>query len=433
MIGVLRRRDFALLWWGGLVSVAGDSMLLAVLPYVVYDRTGSTLATAGMTVAELVPGIVLGSVAGVFVDRWDRRRVLVATNLLQAVTVAALLVLVREPDLLAVVYVAAALQSSLSAFALPAESSLLPTLVPDEDLVAANALNVLNNRVGRLTGLPLGAVVHAGAGLGAVVALDFASFLVAAGLVALLRVRPARRAPRPSTGERPPRLRAFLAEWGDGLAVVRSDRSIRLLFGVFGLMTFGGTMLDPLAAPWVRDVLHEGVGVYALLMTTHSLAGIAGSLAVGALGARVAPHLLAGVGSLVAGGLLLVRFNVPVVAVAVALSLGSGLVSVASSVGVETLAQQRVPEVYRGRVFGSLQAWIWLLSLLGAAVGGVGAELVGVLPMLDVASVLTAGAGLVVLHRLTFRTWQQMVAPRRSSRRCSRTRASRSRSSSRSS
>ena len=164
MIGVLRRRDFALLWWGGLVSVAGDSMLLAVLPYVVYASTGSTLATAGMTVAELVPGIVLGSVAGVFVDRWDRRRVLVLSNVLQAVTVAALLVLAREPDLLAVVYVVAALQSSLSAFSLPAESSLLPTLVPEEDLVAANALNVLNNRVGRLAGLPLGAVVYAGPG-----------------------------------------------------------------------------------------------------------------------------------------------------------------------------------------------------------------------------------------------------------------------------
>ena len=433
MIGVLRRRDFALLWWGGLVSGAGDSMLLAVLPYVVYASTGSTLATAGMTVAELVPGIVLGSVAGVFVDRWDRRRVLVVANVLQAVTVAALLVLAREPGLLAVVYVVAALQSSLAAFSLPAESSLLPTLVPEDDLVAANSLNVLNNRVGRLAGLPLGAAVYAWAGLGAVVALDVASFLVAAGLVALLRVRHARPVPTPPTGERPRRLRAFLAEWADGLALVRRDRSIGVLFVVFGLMTFGGTMLDPLSAPWVRDVLHEGVGVYALLMTTHSLAGIAGSIAIGAIGARVAPHLLTGVGSLVAGCLLLVRFNVPVVAVAVALSLLSGLAAVASSVGVETLAQQRVPEAYRGRVFGSLHAWIWLLSLLGAVVGGVGAELIGVLPMLDVASLLTAAAGLVVLHRLTFRPWQQMVAPRRSSRRCSRTPASRSRSSSRSS
>ena len=90
MISLLRpsrHRDFSLLWWAGLVSVAGDWMLMAVLPYVVYLVTGSTVATAGMTVAELAPGIVLGSWAGVLVDRWDRRQVLLLANLFQAATV----------------------------------------------------------------------------------------------------------------------------------------------------------------------------------------------------------------------------------------------------------------------------------------------------------------------------------------------------------
>jgi hypothetical protein len=101
---------------------------------------------------------------------------------------------------------------------------------------------------------------------------------------------------------------------------------------------------------------------------------------------------------------LLVRFNVPVLGVAVVLSLVSGVTSVASSVGVDTLAQQRVPEAYRGRVFGSLQATIWLISLLGAALGGVGAERIGVVGMLDVASALVGLAGVVVLLTLPART-----------------------------
>src|ERR671914_959135 len=92
MLSVLRRRDFALLWTGGLVSVAGDWVLNAALPYFVYEETGSTVATAGMIVAELVPGVLLGTVAGVFVDRWNRRRLLVASNVLQAAAVALLLV-----------------------------------------------------------------------------------------------------------------------------------------------------------------------------------------------------------------------------------------------------------------------------------------------------------------------------------------------------
>src|ERR671914_158190 len=83
MLSVLRGRDFALLWTGGLVSVLGDWVLNAALPFFVYEETGSTVATAGMIVARLAPAVALGTVAGVFVDRWDRKRVLVLANLIQ--------------------------------------------------------------------------------------------------------------------------------------------------------------------------------------------------------------------------------------------------------------------------------------------------------------------------------------------------------------
>jgi predicted MFS family arabinose efflux permease len=314
------------------------------------------------------------------------------------VVVLALLAFVANESALPVVYAVAAAQSALSAFSLPAENALLPTLVGPDELVAANALNALNNRVGRLGGLALGPVVYAVGGLGAVTVADAATFGIASVLVALMRVRPSVPA---EPGVEPGR---FFVEWREGLHVVRHEPSVAVLFVVFGLMTFGGTMLDPLQAPWVRDVLHAGPGVYALLKTVHAASGIAGSLVVGAIGSRPSPRMLCGAGSVAACVLLLVRFNVPVVAVAVALSAIAGAIAVASSVGVETLAQQRVPEPYRGRVFGTLQATIWLASLVGAVVGGVGAEWVGVVAMLNVAAVLVGLAGLVVLLALPART-----------------------------
>ncbi len=390
---LLKQRDFLLVWTGGLVSVAGDWVLAVVLPYVVYAVTGSTVATAGMIVAELVPGMLLGSVAGVFVDRWHLGRVLVVGNLAQAAVVA-LLLLTPGLETLALVYVVAAGQSALAAFTQPAESALLPSLVAAEDLVPANALNVLNNRIGRLLGLPLGAVLYAAFGLPAVVVVDAATFVVAAGLLACVRVPPRTM---PQDERVAGAWRAFAHEWVDGIAVVRRDRTIAVLFVVFGLMTFGGTMFDPLTAAWVRDILDGGADVYALLTTAGAVSGTIGALVVGAVGARVPPRVLTGWASVIAGGLLLVRFNVPVLEVAVALSLVQGLFAVASGVGVEALAQQRVPPAYRGRVFGSLQATVWLLSLLGALVGGVLAEAAGLLVALDLAAVLTLLAGVVVL------------------------------------
>ena len=132
-------------------------------------------------------------------------------------------------------------------------------------------------------------------------------------------------------------------------------------------------------------------------MTVSSLAGIVGSLVVGSLGGRLGTRTLIGWSSVAAGVLLLLRFNIPSLWVAIALSALGGIPAVASSVGVETLAQERTPEHLRGRVFGSLQATVWLMSLLGAVVGGLVGELVGLLPALEVASALVGLSGVVVL------------------------------------
>ena len=394
MLGVLRQRDFALLWCGGAVSVAGDWMLFAALPFFVYSRTGSTLATAAMTMAELAPGIVLSSFTGVLADRVDRRRVLVVAGVVQALVVLALLPVVGGAPI-GLVYAVAVAQSCAAAFAAPAEAALLPDLVGPGDLVAANAMNVLNNRLGRLLGAPLGGALLAGPGLGWVVVVDAATFVLGSVLVSLVRA-PARGLPdgRRGVGRG---VSGIVQDWTAGLRVVVQDRDVAALFVVLGLMTLGGTMIDPLLVPWVRDVLGQGPEVYAGLLTVAGLAGIAGSVAVGRLGSRVPPRALIGWGSVLAGVALLVRVNIPLLVVAVTLTAVGAVLAVGSAVGTETMAQQRVPAEVRGRVFGSLQATIWLLSLVGAGVGGVLGERVGVVTGLDVAATFTALAGLVAL------------------------------------
>src|SRR5215210_6120577 len=87
MFYLLRRRNFALLWFGGLISIMGDRVLLVALPYFVYQQTGSTLATAGMVAAQLLPRLLFGSIAGVFVDRWDRKQVMVIASLSQGLVI----------------------------------------------------------------------------------------------------------------------------------------------------------------------------------------------------------------------------------------------------------------------------------------------------------------------------------------------------------
>jgi len=162
VLGLLRRRDFALRWTGGLISIVGDRKLRIALPIHVDRLTGSTGATSLAVAMETLPRLVLGSVAGVFVDRRDRRRVIVVANLLLTPTLL-VLVLVRPgaTERLAILYGVAFTAARLAQCVSPAGQALLPSLVDEADVLVANALNSLNNNLARLLGPPLSGAVAA--------------------------------------------------------------------------------------------------------------------------------------------------------------------------------------------------------------------------------------------------------------------------------
>ena len=161
---LLRRRDFGLLWAGGLISETGDWFLLVGLPVWVLQITGSSLVTATVFLVGLLPGLVVGPLAGVLVDRWDRRRTLVAVSLAQAAFLLPLLA-VDGRERLWIVYLVMAVEAALAQLNDPARNALVPTLVPKDDLVGANALIGLNTNVARLAGSPLGGILVEVAGV----------------------------------------------------------------------------------------------------------------------------------------------------------------------------------------------------------------------------------------------------------------------------
>jgi MFS family permease len=190
-------RDLRFLLGAGLVSMTGDWLLGVGLAYSVYALTGSTLASAAALLSSFVPQVVVGSVAGVFVDRWDRKRTMVVANLVLAVGLLPLL-LVSGAQQVWLVYVVLAAESVMEVFFAPAEQAMLPRVVPDADLVAANGLNGQARNLARLIGSGLGGVTAAVGGITAIAAADAATFLLAAFLVSLIRTD-GRRTTRPTS------------------------------------------------------------------------------------------------------------------------------------------------------------------------------------------------------------------------------------------
>jgi MFS family permease len=400
---VLRERNFALLWFGGLTSLTGDWMLQIALPAYVFELTGSTLATGTMFIAATVPRIFLGSVAGVFVDRWDRQRTMVFINLALALILLPLL-LVRSTEMLWLVYVVAFAQSAIAQFFRPAENALLPTLVGEEHLLAANSMNALNNNLARLLGPALGGVLALAVGLTGVALVDAATFLIAAILIALIRqpLDAARtEAPKQTPGG------SFGAIWHDwlaGLRLVRGNRLVMGLFTIAAITSVGEGVLSVLFVPFVTDVLRGDALELGWLMSAQAVGGLLGGVLLARVGSRLEPVRILGPSAILFGLIDLAIFNYPAFftgfVIALILFIVVGLPGAALSAGFSTLLQNGVADAYRGRVFGALNTTSALLMLSGMGLASVAGDVVGIVPVISIQGFVYVLAGLLALHLL---------------------------------
>jgi MFS family permease len=414
MLATLRQRNFALLWFSGLISLAGDYVLYIALPLYVYNLTGSVLATSAMLIARLAPAILLGTLAGVFVDRWDRKRTLIVANLLLAVTLLPLLI-VRSVESVWLVYLVAVVSSTLAQFVGPAENALLPLLVGEELLVPANALNSLNNNLARLVGAALGGILFGLFGLTGVVLIDAATFLIAAGLVALIDMAKARAA---VAAEREFSARRWLAlwrEWREGLRLIGRDRTLATLFAMVAITSVGEGIMSALFVVFVGAVLHAGALELGWLMSAQGAGGLLGGVVVGALGNRFAPARMVGVCAVLFGAIDLAIFNYPLfipgVALGIALFALVGIPAVGMGTAENTLLQTVVADAYRGRIFGAIGATQGLLMLVGALTGGLLGERLGVVTMLNIQGGGYIVAGLLALLLLNPSPYRMDVTP----------------------
>jgi MFS family permease len=396
MLRILRQRNFALLWAGGLISMTGDWVLIVGLPVEVYRRTGSTLATAGMVLAFLVPSIALGSVAGVFVDRWDRRRLMIVVDLLLA---AGLLPLLAVDALgIWVAYLVLVVSSCLEQLFQPAEVALLPNLLEgDEDqLVTANALSGMNRHLSRIVGPAIGGVAVAVGGLMAVALIDATSFVLSAVLILAIRTR------RSRPHHEPPLEQAALSAWGrlvhqwqEGLRYVIHHPVLRALLVFFVITRIGEGLTMTLFVPWTTQALHSDAAGYGALLSTQAIGGLAGALVIGRLGSRANPMMLLIGGALAFGLIDLVLFTYPVLYPVIGPALVGmvvvGVPGAAMMAGIATLQQTQAPDSHRGRVIGGIGA----VGALGSLVGAIGAGLLGeVLPV--VLLLVVQGSGYVI-------------------------------------
>jgi len=371
--------------------MTGDWLLAIGLTYAVYDLTGSTLASAGAFLTSLVPQVLTGLVAGVLVDRWDRRRTMLAANLLMAVGLLPLL-LVEGAGSIWVVYPVLVFQAVVETFFVPAEQAMLPRVVDHSDsteLVTANALNGQAQNLARLAGGGLGGVLAAVGGIPLVALADAGTFLVAALLVSRIRTPGAvDRRDLAVSAEQVVRGRfeELRDEWVEGARVTLGSPVVRVLATFWLITSFGEGIWGTLFAPYVRSVLHGGPEALGVISGIQAVGGVLGGLFVVTVGARWSPRLMLGLGAVAFGVVDLVIALYPLAWVetwpAAVLMVVVGLPGAIASAGMMTLFQQHTEDRERGRAFGLLLLVRSTCTVLGSLTAGLLGDALGIVPVM---------------------------------------------------
>lgn len=399
-LAVFRSRDFSLLWFGGLASYTGMWAMLIALPLYVFQQTGSTFAAGAIATAQFAPRLFT-SVAGVLVDRWDRRRTLVAAN----VAMAALTLPLAIPaaagapsSTLWIVYLSVILVSASGLVVGPAENALLPTLVESRQLLAANSMNALNDNVARIIGPAIGGAVAAFVGISGVIALNATTYAIAAVLIGLIR-RSAGTIPAPNVTAVPARA-GFVGEWIGGLRLVLTSRAVLVVFVATAVVLLGDSMFFALLAPFVDQNFTDAAVIFGLITAARGAGGLLGGVLTGPLGQVLPVWQRLGGTPVVAGGLLALFVLVPRIPIVLAASVLLGIAAVVWGASIQTTVQAKVPNAYLGRVFGSFGTTNAAATTLGSAAAAMMGEPLGVAAVLLVASGLYVASGLLIY--LTF-------------------------------
>jgi len=361
-----RNRNFRLLYIGQTISQLGDWFNAVAVYALLLDLTGSATAVAMMMITQFLPVAVVGPLAGVVVDRVDRRRLMIAADVVRGFLILGLLI-VRRADQVWIAYVVMALTMSASAFFEPARTATIPNVTSDQELLPANALSSATWSAMLAIGASIGGVVTAIAGRNVAFAINAASFFWSAGFILLTRYdsRPApRRAPSglaEITG---------VTDLIEGARYVRRHRHVAALMcvkagwglagGVLLLLTVFGQRVFPLAGG-------SAAGIGVLYGARGVGAGI-GPIALRWILGQEPRTLRRTIGPafFVVGVFYVALATAPSLTVAalwvLCAHVGGSILWVFSTV----LLQLEVPDQFRGRVFAAELAMVTLVTSLSS-------------------------------------------------------------------
>jgi MFS family permease len=386
-LGPLRERSFRLLFFGRTIYFIGGAFANVALAFAVLDLTGSKTDLGLVLAARSLPQVLFLLVGGIWADRLPRHRVMVFSNVVSGISqgAIALLLLTGQAEVWHVAALAA-VNGASSAFFFPAATGIVPQTVSQAMLQPANAILRLGQNASWIGGAALGGLVVAATSPGIGIAVDAASFLIAAVLVAMIRLPATLRMEGAN----------FFAELKEGWREFSSRTWLWVIVIQFGFVNAVLLGVEGVLGPAVAKEHLGGAAAWGLILTAQSLGLVAGGLLL--LRLRPRRLLLAGT----TGFLVTIPFMLglagplPVVAL-IALAAIAGIGSETFGIMWDTTMQQEIPQEKLSRVYSYDALGSFVLIPLGVAIVGPVSEVLGTRETILGAAAISLTATLAVL------------------------------------
>jgi MFS family permease len=399
---VLRNPKFLALFGSQILTQVGGNAVLFGLTVTVFGLTDSSTAVSVLLLTFLVPAVVFGAVAGVFVDMFDRRQILVWSNILRAGLYALLLVF---PDQLLVIYVVTALVATLTTFFGPAEAAMIPIVVKREQLLTANSFFILMLQASFVIGFALlGPAAHRFLGMELLVIITVAAYALAGALCWILPPAPPGQMGQASLDSARRAVEATFSQLREGLQYIRDHHNIFWSLTYLAITASLIGVLGSLGPAFARDVLGLEDSDLVVILLPLGAGLVSGIVVLNVIGHRLSRRRMIE-GGMIGLGLALVVLgfaqNLDVLrsdddisallAIVVVLAFLAGVCYAFVAVPAQTSLQEELPSDVRGRVFGVLNMLVSLASFVPIIVAGPLAD------VLSAAAVIVIFAALVMI------------------------------------
>jgi MFS family permease len=401
---VLRNPKFMALFGSQIFTQVGGNMVLFGLTVTVFSLTNSNTSVSILLLTFLVPAVIFGAIAGVFVDMFDRRKILIWTNFARG---ALFLLLVFFPDQLIVIYIVTALVATLTTFFGPAEAAMIPLVVKREQLMTANSLFILMLQASFVLGFALlGPLAYTVLGTELLIVIVAAAYGVAGLLCWVLPPAPAGQMGQASLASARSAINATYEQLKEGLQYIRDHHNIAWSLTYLAITASLIGVLGSLGPAFAKDVLGLEEGDLVIILLPLGAGLVSGIVILNFIG-KYLPRRRLIEGGMIALAISLIMLGLAqnldvlrngddisaLIIVVVVVAFAAGICYAFVAVPAQTSLQEELPSDVRGRVFGVLNMLVSLASFVPIIIAGTLADFISAAAVIVISALIVGGVG----------------------------------------